>query len=155
VGKSLAQVEVLDFGIALMTGEVQLTRTGVVVGTPGYMAPEQARCVRHLTPAVDVSALGCVLFECLTGERAFSGDPLLALLAKLLPEEPPLLCDLRPDLPAPLSELVQRMLEKDPEKRPRDGAVVAAALGALDPGAASAPAPRLRQRERRLMSVLV
>jgi hypothetical protein len=83
-------VKVLDFGIAWQSGATsRLTQTGSILGTPGYMAPEQARAEREVGPPTDVFALGCVLFECLTGEPAFQGEHLVALLAKLLLEEPP------------------------------------------------------------------
>ena len=65
-------MRVLDFGIARVAGgEGRLTRTGLMVGTPGYMAPEQARGARDLDARVDVFALGCVVYECLTGDRLF------------------------------------------------------------------------------------
>src|SRR5262249_35968139 len=65
-------VKVLDFGLAHMKGELRLTATGTVFGTPEYIAPEQARGA-PLTPAVDLYALGCVLFEMLTGQLPFKG----------------------------------------------------------------------------------
>jgi serine/threonine protein kinase len=83
-------VVLLDFGIARR--EVvsrQLTKTGMVIGTPEYMAPEQARGERQLTAAADVFSLGCVLFECLTGQPPFTADHVLAVLARILFDEPP------------------------------------------------------------------
>ncbi|WP_248913977.1 serine/threonine-protein kinase [Polyangium aurulentum] len=125
------QVKVLDFGIARLGDRTQLTQTGTALGTPGYMAPEQARGERMLTSQVDVFALGCVLFECLTGSPAFAGDHIMAVLAKILFAESPRLHERLPEVPSDLDALVARMLAKKPEERPRDGAVVAAALAAL------------------------
>src|SRR5690242_2956832 len=94
VNDSFETVKVLDFGIARATMPTrQMTISGVLIGTPGYMAPEQARGDRELTPAVDVFALGCVLFECLAGKPLFSGKHMMAVLAKVLFEEPPRLRD--------------------------------------------------------------
>src|SRR5215813_10231530 len=67
------QVKILDFGIAHKEGLTQLTQTGTLIGTPGYMAPEQARGQEGIDARADVFALGCVLFECLTGSRPFQG----------------------------------------------------------------------------------
>ena len=84
-----AGVRLLDFGIARDLAAPPLTKTGTLVGTPGYMAPEQARGERA-TPAADVFALGCVLFECLVGRPAFTGTTTEVLLAQILLEVPPL-----------------------------------------------------------------
>jgi len=69
VGRDVNRVKILDFGIARrIAGSQTMTRTGMVVGTPEYMAPEQARGNRDLTPATDLFSLGCVLYECLAGQ---------------------------------------------------------------------------------------
>src|SRR5262249_11145929 len=72
-------VRILDFGIARVANQAASTKTGIVVGTPGYMAPEQARGERELDARADVFSLGCVLFECLTGRAAFIGEHIMAL----------------------------------------------------------------------------
>jgi eukaryotic-like serine/threonine-protein kinase len=125
-------VKILDFGIAWLgqTSRVH-THTGWFVGTPGYMAPEQARGERDLDARVDVFALGCVLFECLTGRRAFAGDHGMAVLAKVLLDDAPRPSDLREQVDEDLDRLVARMLAKDRVLRPADGAQVAAALDAM------------------------
>src|SRR5882672_7422558 len=87
--RRIDQIKVLDFGIARQEGLTQLTRTGTLIGTPGYMAPEQARSHEAVDARADVFALGCVLFECLTGSRPFEGDTAIAILGKLLFEEAP------------------------------------------------------------------
>jgi tetratricopeptide (TPR) repeat protein len=128
VGGLVREVKVLDFGIARLGGVTGTTQTGVMMGTLGYMAPEQARSGQALDPRADVFALGCVLFECLTGVPAFAGTHLMALLAKILFEEAPRVSDLRPEVPEALDQLVARMLCKEPDERLRDGAAVAAAM---------------------------
>jgi tetratricopeptide (TPR) repeat protein len=123
------EAKLLDFGVA-RTLRTQLTRTGVAVGTPGYMAPEQARGRSDVDARADVFSLGCVLFECIAGVPAFAGEHLIAVLAKVLLEDARPLRELA-SVPREVDELVARMLAKDPDKRPPDGAAVAAALGAL------------------------
>ncbi len=164
VAGGLDRVKVLDFGVAQLGCSAQLTLKGTTVGTPGYMAPEQARNEATLTPRADVFALGCVLFECLAGVPAFVGEQPLALLARILFGEVPHLSRLRADVPASLSALVDRMLAKDPEARPPDGGAVAAALAAIAAGQGDVffpwtveapPVTSLTERERRLLSVVV
>ncbi|WP_437777356.1 protein kinase domain-containing protein [Sorangium sp. So ce1097] len=128
----LDRVMVLDFGIARFRIDQQLTMPGTVLGTPEYMAPEQARGERSVDARADVFALGCLLFKCLTGRPAFQGAGALAVLVKVLLDEPPRLRELRPELPEALDALVARMVAKPPDERPRDGAAVAEALGAID-----------------------
>ncbi len=131
VGGDIGQVKVLDFGIAQLGGAARMTKTGALVGTPGYMAPEQARCEASVLPAADIFALGCVLFEALAGKPAFEGQHAMALLAKLVFEEAPLLEAHCPDAPPALSALVAKMLAKDPAARSADGRVLAAELSAF------------------------
>jgi eukaryotic-like serine/threonine-protein kinase len=140
VGRRVADVKILDFGVARFGGVTGSTQTGTMLGTLGYMAPEQARSGQALDSRADVFALGCVLFECLAGVPAFAGAHLMALLAKILFEEAPRVSDLRPEVSDKVDALVARMLAKDPEDRPRDGAAVAAAIAALG-GAAVTPGP--------------
>jgi tetratricopeptide (TPR) repeat protein len=161
-GVARTPIKVLDFGIARAgQAHTTLTRTGIMVGTPGYMAPEQARGARDIDARADVFALGAVLFECLTGRPAFVGEHVMALLAKLLLEEPPRVSDLRPDVPLAIDELVARMLAKTREARPEDAAAVVAELdrlGALDGARAPVGLPRpeaLTGSEHRLLCVIV
>ncbi|XXX72863.1 protein kinase [Sorangium sp. So ce134] len=161
VDGALDRVKLLDFGIALLSDATsRLTGTSAVVGTLGYMAPEQARGDRAaLDGRADVFSLGCVLFECLTGQRAFRGQH-LALVWKLLLEDPPRARELRPEVPEALDALLARMLAKDPSGRPEDGAAVVRcldALGALEasgPSSALPPAAAISARERQLASVV-
>jgi eukaryotic-like serine/threonine-protein kinase len=157
------EVKVLDFGIAQLGGVTRVTETGILMGTPGYMAPEQARSGALLDARADVFSLGCVLFECLTGAPAFRGEHAMALLAKILLEEVPPPSRLRSDVPATLDALVAAMMAKNPHARPRDGAAVAEALTAIEPTVSasaddaqrSAAATALTGDERRLISVVL
>ncbi len=131
VDRDIAQVKVLDFGLAQLGGAARMTKTGALLGTPGYMAPEQARNEASVLPAADIFALGCVLFEALAGRPAFEGPNAMAILAKLIFDEAPRLDAHCPDAPAALAALIARMLAKDPTGRPADGGALAAELSAL------------------------
>ncbi|WP_437852803.1 serine/threonine-protein kinase [Sorangium sp. So ce363] len=158
VGGDPRRIKLIDFGIARLSGATSLhTRTGVVMGTPGYLAPEQARGERADARA-DVFALGAVLFECLTGRPAFAGTDVLAVLARLLIEPAPRVRELRPDVPPALDALVARLLAKDPAARPASAAEVAAALRALGAqGGEPAPVPgaALTAGEQRVLSLVM
>ena len=154
-GKSIAGVKILDFGIA--RAGLFLSGSGVV-GTPGYVAPEQAQGARGVDARADVFALGVVLFECLTGRPAFVAGNVMALLAKILLEEAPRVRELRDDVPGPLDAFVAQLLAKDPALRPRDAAQVAGELRRL--GEASAPPvspipTALTAGEQRMLSVIL
>ena len=133
VGGEIERVKLLDFGIARSRQATRpATRTGVLLGTPGYMAPEQTLGSKDLTPAADVFALGCVLYECLTGEAAFSGEHMMVVLAKIILGQTPHVRAVRRGVPAPLDDLVATMLAKDPAHRPRDGNEVLRAVRAIE-----------------------
>jgi hypothetical protein len=130
------RVKVVDFGLARRTGDEQgLTASGVLLGTPGYMAPEQAEGRRDLDERVDLFGLGCVIYECLTGRAAYEGKNQIALRAKILLGRPALVRTLCPEAPVALEALVEQMLERDREARPLDAAEVGRmlrGLGGLD-----------------------
>ncbi|WP_437585783.1 protein kinase domain-containing protein [Sorangium sp. So ce1000] len=166
VGGAAERATLLDFGIARDTRLARgLTVPGAILGTPGYMAPEQARGEPAIDARADVFALGCMLFECLAGRPPFLGGNALSLLMKVVLEEPPRLGELRGGVPAALEHLVARMLSKSAEPRPRDGAAVAEELATLARaglpagGSASAvpPAPsaEITTSERRVMCVIL
>ncbi len=162
VDGDVARPKILDFGIACLNDSTRVTGSKTIIGTPGYMAPEQARSSRDIDARVDVFALGSVLFECLTGTPAFQGHHVMAVLAKILFEESPRLRAVRSDVPRALDALCARMLAKDPEARPRDGSAVAEALATLDlspePGgapSAKAHAASLTTGERWAVSLVV
>jgi tetratricopeptide (TPR) repeat protein len=155
-GGELAGAKVVDFGLArhLVTGR-HLTRAGDLLGTPGYLAPEQARGQPDLDARADIFSLGCVLHEALTGTPVFQGEHALALLAKLIFEDSTHLQAVRADVPDWLDGLIAAMLEKEPARRPRDGAAVLAAL--VDPTASprSGRAATISGDEQRIVTVLV
>jgi len=131
------RVKVLDFGLARAgdgDGE-HLTQTGVVVGTPAYMAPEQARGEK-VDARSDLFSLGCVLYKLCTGQTPFVGDTAMAVLTALATVHPKPVSDLNPDVPAELSELVMRLLEKNPGRRPASAGEVAQALQGQEMGLA-------------------
>ncbi|WP_437675661.1 serine/threonine-protein kinase [Sorangium sp. So ce131] len=160
-GEDVAEAKLLDFGIARPGREtVALTRTGTRLGTPGYMAPELVSGDRPASARADVFSLGCLLYECLSGRPAFAGAHALAVLARLLLEEPPRVDEIRADVPLALADLVARMLAKDPSLRPASGAEVVEVLARLDvergaPSAVRPPAPALTGSEQRLFCAVV
>jgi tetratricopeptide (TPR) repeat protein len=159
-GGEVDRPKLLDFGVARVA-DTRATRTGIMIGTPGYMAPEQARGSKDVGPRADVFALGCVLFECLTGRLAFQGDNVMAVLAKILLEDAPHVRELRSDLPEAVDTLVARILSKQADQRPKDGAELAralAALGEIDAGTRPSPMATpsaLTQTERQLLCVVL
>lgn len=126
-----SEVKLLDFGIARIVGGEELTAPGMPVGTPAYMAPEQARDVDFLDGRVDIFTLGLVLFEALTGVPVFLGESIMAVLAKILVEPAPRLREKLPDAPKSLEVLLGRMLEKEPEQRPARAADIALELESI------------------------
>ncbi|MHB8419933.1 MAG: serine/threonine-protein kinase [Myxococcales bacterium] len=162
VGGDAEQVKLLDFGVARLGESARhSTAIGAVLGTPGYMSPEQARGAPDIDARADVFSLGCVLFETLTGRPAFQGAHAVAILAKILLDDPPRLRDVRPDLPPDLDALLARLLAKEPAGRPADAAAVLSALRGLGSGTLpqaapmSVPAKALTTGERRLLCVIV
>ncbi|WP_394846447.1 protein kinase [Pendulispora brunnea] len=130
----------LDFGAARLVAS-DLTAAGIAVGTPLYMAPEQARGARDVGPSVDVFALGCVMYKCLTGRTPVAnGHPTVVLASILLNEFPPLR-SLRPATPEKVDLLLERMLSKEPSRRPKDAHALLQELLALG-SLLDEPAPR-------------
>lgn len=120
------RVRVMDFGVARLV-DSRATRTGVILGSPSYMAPEQLDA-RPVTAQSDLFSLGVTLFQLLTGMLPFRSDSIPGLMQKISAEPHPPLQVLRPDLPASLSAVIDRALEKDPGARYRSGAEMAQAL---------------------------
>ncbi|HEY3057145.1 MAG TPA: protein kinase [Thermoanaerobaculia bacterium] len=119
------RVKILDFGIAklsAMTGgdgpafQPAATEPGMVMGTVGYMSPEQVRG-EQVDPRTDIFALGTIMYEMLTGQRAFKRNSSIETLSAILKEEPPELLEVNPNIPPALNRLVCRCLEKDREQR--------------------------------------
>ena len=126
--------KLLDFGIAKVgTGQSSSTRTGTMVGTPHFMAPEQVRGERDVGPAADVWSMGVVLYACLSGKLPFDADSTAAVLAKVITERPTPLLAVAPELPAAVGALVDRALQPLPADRFADiGAMLAALSAAVD-----------------------
>jgi predicted Ser/Thr protein kinase len=131
VGGALDRVTIIDFGIARAARDPRVTTTGRVIGTPAYMAPEQARGDRGVDARADVFALGAVLYEALAGAPPFGGRTDGAIRAKVVLAEPPALSALCPEAPSALIALVGAMLAKDPAARPADASAVASALAGI------------------------
>ncbi|HJT17447.1 MAG TPA: protein kinase, partial [Thermoanaerobaculia bacterium] len=120
------RVKILDFGIAKLSatgndsvaGKFQMAATepGIVLGTVGYMSPEQVRG-EQVDRRSDIFAFGAILYEMLTGQRAFKRDSSIETLSAILKEDPRDLTELNPNVPPPLERLVRRCLEKDREQR--------------------------------------
>jgi tetratricopeptide (TPR) repeat protein len=117
--------KVADFGLARDLAADPLTRTGLTVGTPTYMAPEQLTDRKGLTPAADVWALGCVLYELLTGAVPFCGDDAGQILITILRHEAVSPRALLPDLPRDLETVCLKCLHKEPHRRYPTGAELA------------------------------
>ncbi|SNS80046.1 serine/threonine protein kinase [Geodermatophilus pulveris] len=123
-------VKITDFGIAWSAANATVTRTGHVVGTAQYLAPEQVQG-QKATPAADVYAWGTVAYECLAGRRPFDGPVAVEVALQRLTEQP---APLPADVPAPVRELVERTLATDPAARVPDGAALVAAVAGAAAG---------------------
>jgi len=120
-----------DFGIARATGasgRERLTQTGMAIGTPSYMSPEQATGDQDLGPASDVYGLAAILFELLTGEPPFTGATFEAILVKRFTQEAPRLRTRRPEAPEDCDAAIAQALRRDPATRFTSAAAFAAAL---------------------------
>ncbi len=111
--------KLIDFGISKMTDDrsLGLTRTGVMVGTPNYMPPEQARGEKTLSAQADIWALGAVLFEVLTGRCPFVAENYNALMVAILTEQIPPISELAPGVPLEIARVVEKALERDCARR--------------------------------------
>lgn len=126
------RVKVLDFGLARpIDTDIEVTIHGAVVGTPAYMSPEQARG-ENVTLRTDLFSLGVVLYRLCSGRLPFDGPTTLAVLTALGTQEPTPLCQLNPDIPPPLADLIHQLLAKNVEDRPNSAAEVVQRLNALD-----------------------
>ena len=153
-------LKVLDFGLAkhdvqpstsdqtTATETIGGTRPGMILGTPAYMSPEQARG-QTVDKRADIWAYGCVLFEMFSGERSFHGETPSDTIAKVLTTEPDWMA-LRPRLPQALERLLRRCLQKDPERRLRD---MGDALLDLEDAVSEVPAPSTPEKRSRSVRI--
>ncbi len=142
---------VADFGIALAVAQAagqRLTQTGLSLGTPQYMAPEQATGDRHVDARADVYALGAVAYEMLAGEPPFTGPTAQAIVAKVLTDRPRPLRELRPTVPPHVAAAIHHALEKLPADRPAGAAEFARLLTREGAATRVAPAGALPSRGR-------
>ncbi|HKE16708.1 MAG TPA: tetratricopeptide repeat protein, partial [Kofleriaceae bacterium] len=131
VERRLDRVKVLDYGVARRAGMDVLTMAGALIGTPAYMAPEQARGDRNVDARADVYALGALLFRCVAGRPPFVGTTPDEVITGILRRTPPRLGELA-DVSRDLEALVARMLHKLPARRPADGSAALAALVGIE-----------------------
>jgi len=126
------RVRILDFGLARRIADPGrgLTDSGIVVGTPDYMSPEQA-LGKRMDQRSDLFSLGAVLYELVTGRAPFQGETAMSLLASLALDDPPPVRSLNATAPLALEMLIHKLLSKQPEARPSSAAVVAEELRAL------------------------
>ena len=121
------QVKIMDFGLARPSGS-DMTRTGLVMGTPHYMSPEQVRG-EHVDARSDVFSLGCLFYELLAGRKPFDADSLHSVLYKVMQAEPTPLATAVPELPLALIQVVEKALARSPLDRFQDAAELRAFLG--------------------------
>jgi tetratricopeptide (TPR) repeat protein len=120
------EVKLLDFGLA-KTADVGLTRSGMMMGTLGYMAPEQIQG-KEVDSRADLWSTGVMLYEMLSGQRPFRGEYDQAILYSIVNEEPARLEDISPEVPAPVCEVVHGLLQKDPDMRIESAQLVSGRL---------------------------
>ena len=139
---------VTDFGIAKALSDSRtggagatLTQLGTSIGTPAYMAPEQAAGDPNIDHRADIYAFGCMAFELLAGKPPFYGRTPARILGAHMGEAPPQIAELRPDAPAAMSDLIMRCLAKDADARPQSAAEVIALLNSVTSGGGMAALP--------------
>ena len=131
------RVKILDFGLARTEkDDAQLTKSGAIVGTPAFMAPEQAEG-KAVDARCDLFSLGCVLYRMSTGQLPFKGTDTMSTLLALVSDDPAPPREVNPEVPPALSDLVMRLLAKNPAHRPESAQAVVRAIEAMERGTAS------------------
>ena len=136
-GCAIERPKLVDFGFAARLQEKPalqdaFRRVLEVMGTPAYMAPEQARGDEEPDTRADVFSFGAMLYRCLTGHVPFGGRDAIATLSRVLFEDPKPIRELAPKVPERVATLIARTMRKEPSRRPKDGAALAQALRELD-----------------------
>jgi len=122
--------KIVDFGLAKLTGQTLLTKTGSTLGTAAYMSPEQAHG-ESVDQRTDIWAMGVVLYEMLTGRNPFAGEYAEAVTYRIVNEEPEFVTKLRPEVPARLDHIIERAMAKDPTRRYQNAAEICTELDAV------------------------
>jgi phosphate transport system substrate-binding protein len=142
--KPTGRVKIVDFGLARPVHETSgVTEAGTILGTPAYMAPEQADG-GNVSERSDLFSLGCVLYRLLANEKPFGGSTTMAILKAIALKEPKPLRDVNPLVPPALADLVNRLLAKDPNARPVSARAVADDLEAIAQGSTPSPSSAFR-----------
>ncbi len=148
---------VADFGVAraiTAAGETRLTETGIAIGTPAYLSPEQATGERELDGRSDVYALGCVLYEMLAGQPPFTGPTVESIAHQHLTAEPPSVTVIRPAVPDDVVNTLEKALAKAPADRYQTAEELATALSAEQVSLAALPALTKRRVSRRVVAAI-
>lgn len=149
-GKIGGRVKILDFGLARAVADQtqHLTQTGTVVGTPDYMAPEQARSGQTLDGRCDLFSLGSVMYRMSTGHKPFQGDDVMGTLLALAMEDPSPPRYYNPEIPQELSDMIRWLMAKSPADRPRSAQDVVDSLAVIERNLADGTAdfPELSQQ---------
>jgi len=149
-GRIGGRVKILDFGLARAVADQSqhLTQTGMVVGTPDYMAPEQARTGQALDGRCDLFSLGSVMYRMSTGRKPFQGDDVMGTLLALAMEDPPPPRYYNPEIPPELSDMIRWLMAKSPGDRPRSAQDVVDSLAVIERNLAEGTAdfPELSRR---------
>jgi serine/threonine protein kinase len=124
------RVKLTDFGLARAADDASLTQTGLIAGTPPYMAPEQAAS-EPIDARADLFSLGSVLYELCTGRPAFRAPTTVAVIKRVCDEKPLSIREVNPDIPEPLCRVIDRLHAKKPADRPASAAEVADLLARL------------------------
>jgi serine/threonine protein kinase/formylglycine-generating enzyme required for sulfatase activity/regulation of enolase protein 1 (concanavalin A-like superfamily) len=163
------RVKILDFGLARLSNsngnEQNLTQSGMIMGTPAYMAPEQAQGKKDLIDGrTDLFSLGCILYRLCTGNPPFLGDDMISTLVAVAMENPTPPSAVNGEIPQALSDLVMKLLEKKSEDRPASAKEVVKiiqqmekdlAAGTLKPASATAPMPKAMPKPAVAQSIAV
>jgi tetratricopeptide (TPR) repeat protein len=162
VGGNIQHIKLLDFGIARWRGPAveKMTQTGISIGTPGYMAPEQSRGDSNIDGRADLYALGCVIYECLVGKRPFQGEDIATMLTRSEHEEPPRVSEARSDISSAFDDLLADMMSGNVQRRPADGNVMAARARNIESSSLTStlldlPDTGLSPSERELLSLIL
>jgi serine/threonine-protein kinase len=125
-------LKILDFGVAKVGGDAEMTGTGVIVGTPAYMAPEQARSASSTDARADVYALGAVLYRALTGQPPYGGGEASATLVRLLEESPQRPSIVEKSVPPAIEAVIEKAMARDPAERYASAVELDVALAPFD-----------------------